>query len=133
MKVRIVRPEFLPAPSAYAHVVKATGGTTIYIAGQVALDADANLIGEGDVIGQAEQAYANVGIALKAAGAGFADVVKLTIYIVDYKTEYGAPLRRLRERIFPAPNQPVCTVVGVAALGRPGLLIEVDATAVTDS
>ena len=132
MKQRIAHPARLPAPSAYAHVVKTTGGTTIYIAGQVALDADAKHIGEGDVIAQAEQAYANVGLALKAAGASFADVVKLTIYIVDYKTEHGAPLRRLRERIFPAPNQPVCTVVGVAALGRPGLLIEVDATAVID-
>ena len=132
MKQRIAHPVGLPSPSAYAHIVKATGGTTLYIAGQVSLDANAQLIGAGDIIAQAEQAYANVGIALKAAGASFADVVKLTVYIVDYKTEYGAPLRRLRERIFPAPNQPVCTVVGVAALGRPGLLIEVDATAVID-
>lgn len=132
MKQRIAHPVGLPSPGAYAHVVKAIGGTTIYIAGQVALDADAQLIGEGDVVAQAEQAYANVGTALEAAGASFADVVKLTLYIVDYQPGHGAPLRRLRERIFPAPDQPVCTVVGVAALGRPGLLIEVDATAVVD-
>jgi len=132
MKQCIPHPAGLPAPSAYAHVVKATGGTTIYIAGQVAMDADAKLIGEGSLVAQAEQAYANIGLALKSAGAGFADVVKLTIYIVNYGPEHGVALRRLRERIFPAPNQPVCTVVGVQALGRPGLLIEVDATAVID-
>ena len=133
MKQRIVRPAGMPAPSAYAHLVTARGGTTIYIAGQVALDEAGRLVGEGDIVAQAEQAYANVGTALKAVGASFADVVKLTIYIVDYRPEHGAPLRHLRERIFPAPNQPVCTVVGVAALGRPGLLIEVDATAVLDA
>ncbi len=133
MKQHIVRPAGMPAPSAYAHLVTARGGTTIYIAGQVALDEAGRLVGGGDIVAQAEQAYVNVGIALTAAGARFTDVVKLTIYIVDYRPEHGAPLRQLRERIFPAPNQPVCTVVGVAALGRPGLLIEVDATAVTDS
>src|SRR5438034_97577 len=114
MKWHIPHPAGLPAPSAYAHVVKASG-TTVYIAGQVALDSAGELIGAGSLVAQAEQAYANVELALKSAGATFADVVKLTIYIVDYSNEYGVPLRRLRERIFPPPHQPACTVVGVQA------------------
>ena len=130
MKKCIAQPPGLPAPSAYAHVVAASGGTTLYIAGQVALDAAGQLVGPGDLAAQAEQACANLGLALKSAGAGFADVVKLTIYVVDYGAEYGAPLRLLRERMFPAPDQPACTIVGVQALGRPGLMIEIDATAV---
>lgn len=132
MKQRISHPAGLLAPSAYAHVVKATGGTTVYMAGQVALDASGKLVGEGDLAAQAELAYANLGVALKAAGATFADVVKLTVYVVDYRQDYGPMLKGMRERFFPAPDQPACTIVGVQALGRQGLLIEVDATAVID-
>ncbi len=130
MKHRIEHPAGLPAPAAYAHVVATRGATTLYLSGQVALNADGQLVGAGDIAAQAEQAYANLGLALRAAGAGFADIVKLTIYVADYRSEYREPLRQIRERLFAPAALPACTVVGVAALGRPGLMIEIDATAV---
>jgi Endoribonuclease L-PSP len=72
------RPEELFINPAFSQVVAASGTRTIYTAGQVSIDAQGKLVGAGDLAAQTAQAMRNVGLALAAAGAGFADVVKIT-------------------------------------------------------
>ena len=76
------RVEGLPEPfSHYTDAVRA--GDLLFISGCVALDADGKLVGEGDVVGQARQVFENIGLCLAAAGATFADVVKVTTFLTD--------------------------------------------------
>src|SRR3982074_2566174 len=75
-------PATLPPPNGYSHVAKVSNGTLIYLAGQVSSDASGALVGEGNFEAQAERVFANVKLALEAAGATMADIVKLNTYIV---------------------------------------------------
>ena len=120
-----------PSPPSYSHVVVATGARTIYVAGQVAVDADGALVADGDRLGQLERSLANVETALTAASAGLADVVRLTIYVVEWDPALRPGLiERLHQTFGDRP--PTNTLVGVQALALPDFLVEVDAVAVTD-
>src|SRR5690349_24153719 len=71
---------------AYSHVVTVNGpGKTIYVAGQLARDADGNIVGPGDMRAQLEQTFKNLDLCLKAAGAGWSDVVKTNTFVTDYE------------------------------------------------
>ncbi len=74
---RFLNPEGLPRIPGFSQVVDAIGGRTVYVSGQVALDAGGRIVGEGDFKAQARQVFSNVQRALGAAGVEFADVVKL--------------------------------------------------------
>lgn len=126
------RPQGLQINPAYSHVVVASGARTVYISGQVALDADGALVGAGDLGAQTTQAMRNLGAALEAAGATFADVVKITTYVVGYRTAQRAVISAARAPFFPADKPPASTLVGVEALAAPGWLIEIEAIAVID-
>ena len=115
---------------AYSHVAVASGARTIYIAGQVSMDSQGNLVGAGDLGAQTEQVMRNLGTALAAAGASFADVVKITTYVVDYKPEMRAVIGKARTPFFAGREPPASTLVGVSALALPGWLIEIEAIAV---
>ena len=117
----------------FTHVVKSAPGTTIHVSGQTAWNADRKLVGGNDLGLQAKQAFANLGIALEAAGAGPRDVVFVRVYIVGYKPEYAAVISPAMEAFFAGGPPPGSTWVGVSALAAPGFLIEVEATAVIDS
>ncbi len=106
----------------------ATGSRMVFVAGQVGQDADGNVV--GDLAAQAVQALRNVGVALAAAGATFADVAKTTIYVVDWRPEKMAELGAGLQRSEAGPPGPV-TLIGVTALGDPDLLVEFDVVAVT--
>lgn len=125
--LRFINPPTLAPPPGFTHVVEARRGRTIYIAGQVALDAEGNLVGEGDVEAQAEQVFRNLGYALEAVGADFGDVVKLGIYVTDF-AEVGA-LRQVRDRYIDVTRPPASTAVAVKRLFREDFLIEIDAIA----
>lgn len=127
-----INPEGLARPGVYTPVVVARGGRTIYVSGQIAHDAQGRLVGRGDLAAQAEQVYKNLAIALAAAGASFADVVKLNSYVVDYRPEHRDLVSQVRSRYVSRDNPPASTLVGVQALAREGLLIEVEAVAVVD-
>ena len=102
---------------------------------QVARDAGGNPVGAGDLAAQVEQAYLNVGTALAAVGGSFADVAKLTVYVVDWSPEKMPQLGEGAMRAAAAMGiDPVkaITLIGVSALGEPDLLVEVEATAVLD-
>src|SRR3712207_412457 len=84
MAVTLVNPEGLPKTDLYRQVSIATGSKLVFVAGQAARDADGGKVGEGDFAAQVEQCSLNVGTALAEAGASFDEVVKLTVYVVDW-------------------------------------------------
>ena len=132
MEKNFINPQGLARPGAYTPVVTAHGGRTIYISGQVPQNEKGELLGRGDLLAQAEQVYRNVELALKGAGATFNDVVKLNVYVVNYKPEYRDLLHQIRARYVSKENPPASTLVGVQALARDGFLIEIEAIAVAD-
>jgi enamine deaminase RidA (YjgF/YER057c/UK114 family) len=131
MALERLNPAGLPPARGYSQVVVARVARTIYVAGQVALDAAGNLVGRGDVVAQARQVFRNLGIALAAAGASPASVTKMTWYIVGYREEWRAALVETRRELF-GDAGPASTLIGVAALATPDLLVEVEAVAVVD-
>jgi len=116
----------------FSQVVAATGKRTIYTAGQVSIDEQGQLVGDGDLATQATQAMRNVGLALAAVGAGFADIVKITTYVVNYRPEHRAIIGKARSPFFTNGERPASTLVGVAALAMPEWLVEIEAIAVID-
>jgi enamine deaminase RidA (YjgF/YER057c/UK114 family) len=124
------RPEGLPHNPAFSQVVVASGTRTIYTAGQVSIDGRSALVGAGDVAAQTMQAMRNVGLALAAAGAGYADIVKITTYVVNYKPEHRAVINKARVSFFGNGTPPASTLVGVAALALPEWLVEIEAVAI---
>ena len=135
MAVQLVNPDGLPKPEAYRQLSIATGSRLVFLAGQVARDADGNPVGDGDLAAQVEQAYLNIGMALAGIGGSFNDVAKLTIYIVDWSPDkmplLGEGVARAAAKLGVDPVKPI-TLLGVSALGEPDLLVEVEATAVLD-
>ncbi|MFF2085998.1 RidA family protein [Nocardia sp. NPDC058176] len=135
MAVVLVNPEGLPQPEVYRQLSIASGSRLVFLAGQVARDAEGNPVGTGDFAAQVEQAYLNIGTALAAIGGSFDDVAKLTIYVVDWSPDkyplLGEGVARAAAKLGVDPVKPI-TLIGVAALGEPDLLVEVEATAVLD-
>ena len=100
MTLELINPEGLSSPLSYTHVVVATGSQLVFVAGQVADDADGNLVGDDDLAAQARQAFANVGRALAAVGARPDHVAKLTIYVVGHRLEYLPVISEARIAVF---------------------------------
>jgi enamine deaminase RidA (YjgF/YER057c/UK114 family) len=129
MTLEFTQPDGLVRPTGYTQVVTARPGKLIFIAGQVALDAAGQLVGAGDLGAQAGQVFANLHTALTAAGASFAEVAKLTIFVVNYQPEHRAAIVEARDRFVSREQPPASTLVGVQALARPEFLVEVEAVA----
>lgn len=121
----------LPNPG-YSHVVVASGKRMIFTAGQVPIDEHGNVVGDGDLAAQAVHAMHNVGRALAAAHAGYADIVKITTYVVNYQPEHRAIIGKARAQFFANRTPPASTLVGVAALAVPEWLVEIEAVAIAD-
>ncbi len=133
MALEKLSPATVHEPQGYAHAVIATGARTVYTAGQVAVDADGRLVGEGDLQAQAAQAFGNLRSVLEAAGATLADVAHLRIYVVGMTPDslgpvVGGALDALGAD-FPVT---AATMIGVQSLIEAGALIEVEAVAVVD-
>ena len=125
--IQRMNPPGLSTPTGYSHVVSTRGGRTIYIAGQVALDAKGQLVGDGDLAAQTRQVFANLDVALKAAGATFDDVVKLNTYMRD--ATQVQMIRDVRAKYF-TTALPASTLVEVSRLANPGFLVEIEVIAV---
>ena len=108
----------------YSHVAKA--GDTVYIAGQIALDAGGNLLGKGDVEAQTEQVYANLQAILEELGGSLDDIVKLTTYLTE--RSHLEAFRRVRNRFF-SDVFPPNTLLFVSGLAHPDYLVEIEAVA----
>jgi enamine deaminase RidA (YjgF/YER057c/UK114 family) len=126
------RPEGLLHNAAFSQVVVGTGTRTVYTAGQVSIDERGTLVGAGDLAAQTTQVMRNVGLALAAAGATYADIVKITTYVVNYKPEHRAVIGLARAPFFSNGTPPASTLVGVTALALPEWLVEIEAVAVVD-
>jgi enamine deaminase RidA (YjgF/YER057c/UK114 family) len=105
-------------------------GRWVATAGQVALDDAGQLVGPNDPQAQARQVFANLGRALAAAGASFAEVIKLNYYVTDI-TMLPA-VRAIRDEYIDTARPPASTAVQVSALAMPGLMIEIEAWAICD-
>jgi 2-iminobutanoate/2-iminopropanoate deaminase len=127
-QVKRTNPAPLSKPTGYTHVVEVTGpAKTVYIAGQIAFDKDGAIVGAGDMKAQAEQVFKNLQAALDAAGAKFSDVVKMNTFITDMSK--APAVREVRARYF-GETTPASTLVQVAALARPELMLEIEVIAV---
>jgi len=118
--------------AAFAQVVVASGRRMVFTSGQVSIDDEGGLIGGDDLAAQTTQAMKNLGLALAAAGAGFADVVKITTYVVNYRPEQRSVIGKARAPFFSGLKPPASTLVGVATLAAPDWLIEIEAVAIVD-
>jgi enamine deaminase RidA (YjgF/YER057c/UK114 family) len=119
-------PPELPSIPGFSQVAAIPAGSLVWTSGQVALRADGSLAAE-DAEGQARQVFENVGAALRAGGAGWPDVVKLTIFVVDLG-DLDA-VRRVRDEFVDTTRPPTSSLVRVAGLVRPDLRLEVEAVA----
>ncbi|MFF9127788.1 RidA family protein [Streptomyces sp. NPDC014889] len=124
---RIPAPDGVAPAAQYSHVVMGTG-RFVAISGQLALDEDGELVGEGDPAAQAAQVFENIRRCLAAAEASFAHVVKLTYFVTD--TAHLPAIRTARAAHIPDDRLPASSAVQVAALVRPEFLLEVEAFAV---
>jgi enamine deaminase RidA (YjgF/YER057c/UK114 family) len=135
MTIILTNAEALPKVDFFRQVAIATGSKLVFMAGQVAWDANGTLVGRGDLAAQVEQCYLNVAAAVAEAGGTFDDVAKLTTYITDWTLDKMPLVQEGRARALArigvtslAPG----TLVGVAALFTPDILVEIEAVAVID-
>jgi 2-iminobutanoate/2-iminopropanoate deaminase len=125
-----MNPDSLPPAKGYAQVVVSEGSKIVWISGQVSLDRNGELVGRDSFRVQTEQAFRNIQEALAAAGATFGDVVKLDYYVTDCSPANIAIIRDVRQSFLANASQPSSTLVGVQALFRDDLSIEIQAIAV---
>ncbi|MFF6994879.1 RidA family protein [Streptomyces sp. NPDC008313] len=124
---RIPAPDGLAPAAAYTHVVTGTG-RFVAVSGQLALDENGKLVGDGDPAAQARQVFENLRRCLAAAGAGFDDVVKMTYFVTDMS--HMPAIREARAEHIPADRLPAASAVQVSSLVRPEFLLEIEAFAV---
>jgi enamine deaminase RidA (YjgF/YER057c/UK114 family) len=119
-------PDDLPAPRGYSQVARSVAGALVWVSGQLGVDAGGTVC-SGGWDGQTRLAFENVGRALRAAGADWPDVVKLTIFVTDLAEL--ATVRAVRDEFVDTARPPTSSLVQVAGLVRPGALIEIEAVA----
>jgi enamine deaminase RidA (YjgF/YER057c/UK114 family) len=128
---RIIAEGVAPPTGLYSHAVRVAGADLLFVSGQTAGDQDGNFVGEGDAAAQTRQVFHNLGRVLEGSGAGFEDVVELTIYLVG--VDSVAPFLETRAEVFrelyPDGGYPCSTLVNVASLGGSRALVEISATA----
>ena len=124
---RFLNPETLSPPAGYTHVVDSAVERIVYISGQVPLDGEGRLVGEGDFEAQTRQVFENLTLALEAAGASWTDVVKLNFFLTDV-TQLTS-VRAIRDEFVNTEQPPASTLVQVSGLFRPEVMIEVEAVA----
>lgn len=125
MTWKVYNPLGLKQQSYYNHAVLRPGHP-VFLTGQVAWDAEGNVVGRGDIQAQADQIWHNVGLALQGLGVGPEAIVKLTTYALSRNAIPA--LHRARTAFFAGHTLPASTFVVVAGLAEPDLLAEIDVT-----
>lgn len=136
MTVRLLSPEGMFQPVPYHHVSVATGTRHVHVAGQIARDERGGPVAPGDLRGQLAHALRSTARGLAGAGASFADVVRLRIYLTDWQPEkyadFAAGIEDVAQELnLPAPLPPL-SAIGVDYLFEPDVLVEVEADAILD-
>lgn len=129
MPRQLINPDSLHPAPGFSHVAIAEGRRMVHFAGQVALAPDFSLVGGDDLGAQTEAAMRNLAVAMEAAGVGWDDVVRRTIYTTQ-PTEYETITAAI-DQVTGGADHPAQTIVGITGLAVPGLLIEIECTAVT--
>lgn len=128
--VSFINPPQLPAPNGFTHVAITPVDRLIIVSGQVACAPDGSIVGKGDLAAQTRQVFENLAMALEAAGSALAYTVKLTYFVRDLTEEAAATIRQVRSSYLNTDFPPASTLVGVAALAKPDLLLEIECLAV---
>ena len=111
--------------SHFTHVVRA--GRLVFVSGCVATDAAGRTVGGSDVVAQARQVHENLERCLAAAGATFADVCKVTVFLKNVADREKVNIAR---KEYFGPHRPASTLVEISRLVREDLLVEIEAIAV---
>ncbi len=124
-----LNPEAVAAPlkQYYSNAVRSEAGPLLWISGQVSLNADGELVGEGDLRAQAVQVFENIKGILADSSACMDDIVKVTVYVTDIAAFNS--ITDIREKYFPVFG-PASVICEVSALAWPEFLIEIEAVAV---
>lgn len=130
MARQLISPSSLHPAPGFNHIAIATGNKVVHFAGQVALDTEFNVVGGDDLFEQTRVAMNNVALAIKEVGVSWEQIVRRTIYTTQ-PTEFETITRAIHEVTNNAPD-PAQTIVGITGLAIPGLLIEIECTAVIE-
>lgn len=123
--IQRINPEGMTQPTAYTHVVR--HDNLLFISGQVSVDGEGNVIGEGDMAAQVRQVMENLKTVLASQGADFGNVTKITIYTTDIDSYIRTGDIR---RGYWTEGAPASTLVQIDRLARPVFLVEIEATAI---
>ncbi len=128
--------QFINPPGLYPSLrfgfsqgVEVSGGTTVYLAGQVAWDTDQRIVGPGDLPAQTRQALTNIELALRQVGAGREHISSLRTYIAQDYMASGHHISTALCESFPEQSRPPSTWIGVAGLASEEFLVEIEAVA----
>ena len=128
MVLQVIQPRNVHDTSAFAYSHAVRMGDLIFVAGQVAIDPQGNLVGRGDIREQAEQVFRNLAAVLQSAGSGMEKVGKLTV--LTTRVEHRVVIHEIRSRIFGAIGHfPASTLAVVSSLASPDWLVEIEAVA----
>ncbi len=114
-------------PPGFSHAAIVNGGKLVFVSGQVGRDVQGKM--PADFRGQCAGAFANLKLALAAAGAKPEDVVKLNYYVVGMNHEKLVALRETRDQWLEGRHPPTSTLAGVQALAQEDIQVEIEAVA----
>ena len=135
MKKYYLNPTTLPDWSTYfsqVAVVEKNGIKIIYVAGQVGVDSQKNLVGNGKLQDQVKQTFKNLQVALNSVEATVTDIVKMNIYVVNYQPSDAEIIGEVLRQYFSVGQLPAMSLLGVEALAESRFFVEVDAEAVVN-
>lgn len=127
MNLEYRNPNTVHKPGPYTHAVVVNQGRIAYLAGQVAWDKEGEVVGVGDLQAQTRQVFENIKAILTDLGASFDNVIKITLFVVDYAPDKRSLMIDVANDYLNPERRPASTLLGVQALARPELLIEVEA------
>jgi len=132
LQCRTINPATAPRPiGAYSQAMRVKAGELLFIAGQVAVDARGNLVGQGDAASQTRQAFENIGLVLAGVGASFGNVVEFTTYLVGRESirPFINARAELFLRLYPNGDYLPNTLLIVNGLVSEDFLVEIKAIA----
>ncbi len=129
MPKQVINPPGVSMPTGYSHAVKKSG-TPVFIAGQVAVNGQGQIVGEGDIAAQAEQVYQNLRAVVEGCGGTLDDIVKLTVYTTDIA--HRPAIAAARERHFKDGTFPASTFLVISSLAQAQFLVEIEAVAMIE-
>ncbi len=126
MSIEVVTPKGVHPATGYSHAVKMGG--LVFVAGQVALDREGNVVGRGDIAAQVKQVFANLAAVLEESGSGLDLVGKITVFTTNLG--FRPAISEARNAAFaPFGQAPASTFLVVSSLATPDMLVEIEAVA----